>query len=162
MTRASRSATAISRLAELGLSLPPVPSPAAAYRPYARVGDSVMTAGQLPVAEGRLVRTGRLGREVDLEAGIELARLAGLNVLAVLEAASGDLDAVAIVKVNVFVACDPVFVEQHLVANGASELFSAVLGDHGVHARSAVGVASLPMGSPVEVDAVAQLLDVGD
>lgn len=162
MTRAPRESAAIARLAELGLSLPPVPSPAAAYRPYVRVGDSVMTAGQLPIVDGRLVRTGRLGREIDLEAGIELARLAGLNVLAVLEAASGDLDTVAVVKVNVFVACDPSFIEQHLVANGASELFSAVLGDHGVHARSAVGVASLPMDSPVEVDVVAQLRAIDD
>ena len=145
------------RLAELGLTLPTMPAPAAAYRPYARVGDSVMTAGQLPVVEGRLPRTGRLGREVDLDTGIELARIAGLNVLAVLEAASGDLDRVAIVKVNVFVASDPMFVEQHLVANGASDLFSAVLGDHGVHARSAVGVACLPLNSPVEIDVVAQL-----
>ncbi|MEX0592759.1 MAG: RidA family protein [Nitriliruptoraceae bacterium] len=157
MTRPRSDGIALSRLAELGLQLPQVPSPAGSYRPYARIGDSVMTAGQLPLWEGRLHRTGKLGIDVDLDDGIELARIAGLNVLAVLAAASGDLDQVVIVKVNVYVASAPTFTDQHLVANGASDLFASVLEDQGVHARAAVGVASLPMDSPVEVDVVAEI-----
>ncbi len=146
------------RLTELGLELPPVAAPAAAYQPYAQSGPQVFTAGQLPVVDGSLVRTGKLGAGLTTEDGAELARTAGLNVLAAAAAAAGGLHRVRVVKVTVFVSSAPDFTEQHLVANGASQLIGDVLGDHGIHARSAVGVASLPMDAPVEVEAVIEVL----
>ena len=145
---------ATERLEELGLALPPVPAPAAAYRPWTQVGDLVLTAGQLPVVGGALPRTGKLGADLSTDEGAELARTAALNLLAVAADAFGGLDGVRAVKLTVFVACEPTFTEQHLVANGASELLAAVLGDDGVHARSAVGVPALPLGSPVEIEGV--------
>jgi enamine deaminase RidA (YjgF/YER057c/UK114 family) len=145
---------ATDKLAELGLELPPVPSPAAAYQPWARADELVFTAGQLPVVDGALPRTGKHGRELTTEQGADLARTAALNVLAVAAAALGGLDVVRIVKLTVFVASTPDFTEQHLVANGASDLLGEVLGDDGVHARSAVGVPVLPLDSPVEVEAI--------
>lgn len=147
-------ASATERLAALGLSLPEVPTPAAAYQPYALAGDLVLTAGQLPVRAGTLEITGRLGAELATEDGAAEARIAALNVLAVGAAALGSLDAVRVVKLTVFVASTPEFTEHHLVANGASQLLGEVLGAGGVHARSAVGVAALPLGAPVEVEAV--------
>jgi len=147
------------RLGALGLTLPPVPTPAAAYQPFARTGPLVFTAGQLPVVDGTLVRTGRLGAELTTDEGAELARTAALNLLAVAAEAAGSLDQVRIVKVVVFVASAEGFEEQHLVANGASALLGEVLGDAGVHARSAVGVSSLPLGAPVEVEAVLSLVE---
>ena len=151
--------SAAERLAELGLTLPAVPSPAAAYQPWSRVGDLVYTSGQLPVVDGSLSRTGRLGAELTTDEGADLARIAGLNVLAAAAAGAGDLDRVRVVRLGVFVACTPEFTEQHLVANGASTLIGDVLGDHGIHARAAVGVAALPLGSPVEVEAIIEVLD---
>lgn len=150
--------TAAERLADLGLTVPSAPEPAAAYRPWAVVGDLVHTAGQLPTVDGALPRTGRCGDEVTTEEAAELAAIAALNVLAAASAAAdGDLDRVRVVKVTVFVASTPDFTEQHLVANGASQRLAYVLGEAGVHARSAVGVAALPLGSPVEVEAILQL-----
>lgn len=142
------------RLSALGLALPPVPAPAAAYRPWARCGELVLTAGQLPLVDGRLARTGRLGASLTTAQGAEEARTAGLNLLAVGVDAFGSLEAFRVVKLVVFVASAEGFTEQHLVANGASELLGAVLGDAGVHARSAVGVAALPLDAPVEVEAI--------
>jgi enamine deaminase RidA (YjgF/YER057c/UK114 family) len=150
--------SAADRLAALGLELPSVPSPAAAYQPFARSGELVLTAGQLPVVDGALPRTGKLGAELTTSEGADLARIAGLNVLAVAAHAAGDLERVRIVKLTVFVASVPDFAEQHLVANGASELLGEVLGDHGIHARSAVGVPVLPLDSPVEVEAIVEVL----
>ena len=152
--------SAAERLAALGLHLPEVPSPAAAYQPWSRLGALVVTSGQLPVVDGVLPRTGRLGAELATAEGAELARIAGLNVLAVAAAAAGDLDLVRVIRLGVFVACTPEFTEQHLVANGASALIGDVLGEHGIHARSAVGVPSLPLGSPVEVEAVLDIRGV--
>lgn len=146
------------RLEQLGLTLPAVPSPAAAYRPWSRSGGLVFTSGQLPTVEGVLPRTGRLGAELTTVEGGELARIAALNVLAVAAEAAGDLAAVRVVKVVVFVACTDGFNEQHLVANGASTLIGEVLGDAGIHARAAVGVAALPLGSPVEVEAIIEVV----
>ena len=148
---------ATERLEALGLTLPPVPAPAAAYRPWSRVADLVHTAGQLPVVGGTLVRTGKLGSDLTTDEGAELARTAALNLLAVAAEAGGGLDGLRAVKLTVFVACVPSFTEQHLVANGASELVAAVLGDDGVHARAAVGVPALPMDSPVEVEGLFEL-----
>ena len=149
--------TALDRLASLGLSLPEVATPAGAYTPYTRAGALVFTAGQLPLVGGELAGVGTLGADVTRQQGAELARIAGLNVLAIAAEAAGDLDEVRVVKATVFVASAPGFAEQSQVADGASDLFAAVLGQPGVHARSAVGVASLPKGSPVEVEAVLEV-----
>jgi enamine deaminase RidA (YjgF/YER057c/UK114 family) len=140
------------RLAALGLTLPPVPAPAAAYVPAVRHGDLVFVSGQLPVRDGELVATGQVD---DVETAAELARLCALNVLAAGAAVAGGLDAITgVVRCGIFVASAPDFTAQHLVANGASGLFAAVLGPGAVHARMAVGVAALPLGAPVEVEAV--------
>ncbi len=146
--------SAAARLSALGLTLPAVPAPAAAYQPFASSGEVVHTAGQLPLIDGALPRTGRLGAALSTAEGAAEARTAGLNVLAVGAAAFGSLEAFRVVKLVVFVASAEGFQEQHLVANGASELLGTVLGDAGVHARSAVGVAELPLGAPVEVEAI--------
>jgi enamine deaminase RidA (YjgF/YER057c/UK114 family) len=151
--------SATQRLADLGLSLPPVPTPAAAYQPFAASGQLILTAGQLPTVDGTLQQTGKVGDVLTTDDGNQLARTAALNVLAIAAAASGDLDRVRVVKLTVFVASAPTFTEQHLVANGASNLIGEVLGDRGVHARSAVGVAVLPLDSPVEVEAILEVVD---
>lgn len=145
------------RLAELGIELPEPPSPAAAYVPFVRSGSLVLTAGQLPVIDGALPATGKLGADVDLATGQQLARRCAINILAQAKAAAGDLGYVRIVKLTCFVASEPSFTEQHLVANGASELFGDVLAERGVHARSAVGVPVLPMDAPVEIEAILEL-----
>lgn len=151
-------ATPEQRLAELGVDLPEAPAPAAAYVGQVRTGTLVFTAGQVAMADGTLVATGLLGQHLDTEAGRRCARQCAVNVIAQLKAAVGDLAQVRrVVKLTVFVASVPGFTEQHLVANGASELFGEVFGDAGRHARSAVGVASLPLGAPVEVEAVVEV-----
>ena len=149
-------ATPEQRLAELGIELPDAPPPAAAYVPYVRTGDLVYTAGQVAVTQGSLVAEGIVGREVDLDTAVRCARQCAINVMAQLKAAVGDLSKVErIVKLTVFVASTPDFTQQHLVANGASELIGEVFGDAGRHARSAVGATALPTNSPVEVEAIA-------
>jgi enamine deaminase RidA (YjgF/YER057c/UK114 family) len=152
-------ATPESRLAELGIELPAAPPPAAAYVPWVRSGDLVFTAGQIPVVDGRPTHVGIVGAGVSLEQAQDAARRCAVNVLAQVRAAVGELSAVRrVVKLTVFVASDPGFTEQHLVANGASELVGQVFeGDAGRHARSAVGVAVLPLGVPVEVEAVVEV-----
>lgn len=146
------------RLAALGIELPEAPAPAAAYVGAVRSGDLLFTAGQVAVADGTMVAEGRVGAEVDLPTAVASARRCAINVIAQLQAALGDLDQVhRVVKLTVFVASDPAFTQQHLVANGASELLAEVFGDQGVHARSAVGVATLPLGSPVEVEAIIEV-----
>lgn len=142
------------RLADHGLQLPEVPTPAAAYVPWRRVDDLVFTAGQLPVTGGKLPTTGKLGDSLTTDQGVELARTAALNLLAVAAQAAGGLSGVRTVRLTVFVASAPGFTEQHRVADGASGLLADVLADEGAHARSAVGVAALPLDSPVEVDGV--------
>lgn len=150
--------TAAERLARLGLTLPAPPPAVAAFEPYVRVGATIYTSGQIATRDGQLVATGRLGRDVDLAAGQDAARACALNVLAQLDAAAGSLDAVAqLVKVTVFVASVDGFTQQPQVADGASQLLIDVLGLAGRHARSAIGVAALPLGSPVEVEAIALL-----
>jgi enamine deaminase RidA (YjgF/YER057c/UK114 family) len=149
--------TVAGRLAELGLVLPPVPAPAGAYVPAVRSGSLVFTAGQLPLAGGVLVATGRLGAEIDPVQGRELARICVLNALAAVNSVA-ELDAVTrVVKLMGFVASAPGFTAQPAVLNGASELLGEIFGDTGVHARSAVGVAELPMGSPVELEMIVEL-----
>jgi enamine deaminase RidA (YjgF/YER057c/UK114 family) len=146
------------RLAALGVTLPAAAAPAANYVPFAQSGKLVLPAGQLPLVDGKLAATGLLGRDLDTAAGKEMARLCAINVLAQLQAATGDLERIArLVKITVFVASTPDFTEQHLVANGASDFLVEVLGEAGKHARSAVGVAVLPLNAPVEIEAIAEL-----
>ncbi len=148
------------RLAELGLSLPPVAAPVAAYVPAVRDGSLVWTSGQLPFVDGALPATGLVGDGeglVPAQDAAQLARLCALNALAAIGSVA-DLDDVRrVVKVVGFVASAPGFTGQPLVINGASELIGQVFGDAGRHARSAVGVAALPLGAPVEVEVVAVL-----
>lgn len=146
------------RLDTLGVTLPQAAAPAANYVPYAQSGKLVLTAGQLPLDAGRLVATGLLGRDLDTDAGKTAARQCAINVLAQLKAATGDLEAIArLVKITVFVASTPDFTEQHLVANGASDFLAEAMGERGRHARSAVGVAVLPLNAPVEIEAIVEL-----
>jgi enamine deaminase RidA (YjgF/YER057c/UK114 family) len=146
------------RLAELGLSLPAVAAPLAAYVPAVRTGAYVHTAGQLPLVDGTLPLTGKVGAEVTAEEAKDLARTCALNALAAVRSVAGDLDRVRrIVKVVGYVASAPDFTGQPGVVNGASELLGEVFGDRGVHARSAVGVAVLPLDAPVEVELLVEL-----
>ena len=146
------------RLAALGLTLPEVVPPLAAYQPTARSGNLVFTAGQLPARDGQMIATGKLGGEVSEEQGYECARQCALNALAAIAAEVGGLSAVKrVVKAVVFVASTPDFTAQPKVANGASELLGEVFGDAGKHARSAVGVVSLPLDVPVEVELVVEV-----
>lgn len=143
------------RLADLGLSLPTPAAPAANYVPWRRAGGQIVVAGQLPIEAGRVVVTGRLGDDVTLEDGQRAARLCALNILAQVKVACGGTlpDALACLRLGGFVACVPSFTDHPKVVNGASDLMVSVLGEQGRHARFAVGVASLPLGAAVEIDA---------
>ncbi|MEO6510689.1 MAG: RidA family protein [Nocardioides sp.] len=146
------------RLAELGLTVPDVVPPVAAYQPTSRSGNLVFTAGQLPMRDGAPIATGKLGGGVSEEQGYECARQCALNALAAIKAEVGELSAVKrVVKAVVFVASTPDFTGQPKVANGASELLGEVFGEAGKHARSAVGVAVLPLDVPVEVELVVEV-----
>ncbi len=150
--------SAETRLRELGISLPPPPAPAGAYTPAVRTGNLVFVAGQLPSRDGQVQFAGQLGRDLDVPAGQQAARLCALNGLSVLAAACGSLDAVRrIVRVAGFVCSAPEFTDQPRVVNGASELLVQVFGPAGVHARVAVGCASLPLGAAVEVEILAEV-----
>jgi enamine deaminase RidA (YjgF/YER057c/UK114 family) len=143
------------RLAELGITLPQPAAPVAAYVPAVEIGGMLHISGQISFAEDGSLIKGRLGENVDLDAGVAAARRCGVMLLAQIKAALGSLDRVErIVKLGVFVNSAPGFVDQPKVANGASELMQEVFGEPGKHARSAVGVAVLPLGVAVEVDAV--------
>ena len=147
-----------SRLAELGIELPDVSPALASYVPVMVHGDTAIVSGQLPFLNGELA-TGRLGADVDVERGVEIARACGLMILAQLRAA-GLLERVSqVVKLGGFVASTPEFIEQHKVVNGASDLMSEVFGEKGRHSRAAVGVPALPLGAAVEVDAIIALTD---
>ncbi|HEX3823698.1 MAG TPA: RidA family protein [Mycobacteriales bacterium] len=146
------------RLAELGLSVPAVAAPLAAYVPAVRAGDLVWTSGQLPFVDGKLPATGKVGADVEPEQAAEYAATCALNAIAAIKAEIGDLDAIErVVKVVGYVASDPSFTGQAGVINGASNLIGEVFGDAGKHARAAVGVAVLPLDSPVEVEVVVRL-----
>ena len=146
------------RLAALGLTLPPVAAPVAAYVPAVRSGPYVYTAGQLPLADGKLPRTGKVGAQVSVDEAAGLARTCALNALAAVASVAGGLSAVTrIVKVTGFVASDPAFTGQAQVVNGASELLLEVFGEAGRHARSAVGMAVLPLDAPVEIELIAEV-----
>ncbi len=146
------------RLAALGLTLPEVVPPVAAYQPAVRSGSYVYTAGQVPMAGGRLLAAGKVGAGVTAAEASELARTCALNALAAVVSVTGSLSAIRrIVKVTGFVASAPDFTGQPQVINGASELLVEVFGDAGRHARSAVGVAVLPLDAPVEVELIAEV-----
>ena len=145
------------RLIELGFPLPAVVPPVAAYIPAVATGNLVMTAGQLPMVDGKLVATGKVPSQVSPEQAKELAQIAALNCLAAVKFAIGDLDRITrIVKVNGFIASDPEFTGHPAVTNGASEFLGQVFGDIGIHARSTIGVAVLPLDAPVEVELIVE------
>jgi enamine deaminase RidA (YjgF/YER057c/UK114 family) len=145
----------LARLAELGLRLPPVATPAGAYVPALRHGGLIYTSGQLPFVDGVLPYTGLVGLDVTVEQAYECARLCALNALAAVASIIPLAQLTRIVKVTGFVASAPGFGKQPAVINGASELLGELFGESGRHARSAVGVAALPAGTPVEVELVA-------
>lgn len=149
--------TASERLAKLGLTLPAVAAPVAAYIPAVRAGDYIYTSGQLPLVDGKLQGTGKVGDSVTVEEAAGYARTAALNALAAASAIAGGVDAITrVIKVVVFVASAPDFTGQAQVANGASEFLIEALGDAGRHARSAVGMAVLPLDTPVEVEIIVE------
>jgi enamine deaminase RidA (YjgF/YER057c/UK114 family) len=146
------------RLQELGVDLPAPAAPVAAYVPCVRTGNLVYVSGQVPSVDGKPTHLGHLGDDVDLEAGRAAARTCAVNVLAALKAELGELSRVRrVVKVTGFVASTPGFTDVPKVVNAASELFGEVFGDAGRHARAAVGVAALPLGVPVEVEAIVEV-----
>lgn len=145
------------QLAQLGLELPAVVPPVAAYVPAVRTGSLVYTSGQLPMADGELRAVGKVGAQVTAELGKDLARTCALNALAAIDALVGIDNVVRVVKVVGFVASAPDFTGQPGVINGASELLGDVFGDGGRHARSAVGVAVLPLDAPVEVELIVEV-----
>jgi enamine deaminase RidA (YjgF/YER057c/UK114 family) len=151
-------ATPEEALAELGLTVPDVVPPVAVYVPAVRTGQYVYTSGQLPMRDGELIATGKVGGEVTAEEAYECARQCALNAIAAVKAEIGDLSLVKrVVKVVAFVASTPDFTGQPGVANGASELLGKAFGDAGVHARSAVAAPVLPLDAPVEVEIVVEL-----
>ena len=148
------------RLAALGLTLPPVAAPVAAYVPDVRTGMYVYTSGQLPTVDGKLPAVGKVGDEVSAQDAAGMARTCALNALAAAASAVGGLEAIRrIVKVTGFVASAPGFGGQAQVINGASELLIEVFGEDGKHSRSAIGVAELPLNAPVEVELIAEVRD---
>lgn len=151
--------TARARLEGLGIELPSVAAPLASYVPATRVGSQVWTSGQLPVVDGELPATGKVGAEVSVERAQELARTAALNALAAIDAEVGMDNITRVIKVVGFVASDPSFTEQAAVIDGASEFLGELFGEAGVHARSAVGVAVLPKDSPVEIEVIVEIAE---
>ncbi|MBZ8132367.1 RidA family protein [Afifella sp. IM 167] len=144
------------RLGRMGIALPEAAAPAANYLPWRRHGDILYISGQLPLKDGKLAVTGKLGAGVEVESGQEAARLCAINILAQAKAGlDGDLERLgALLKITGYVASAPDFTEQHLVINGASDLLAEALGERGRHARAAIGMASLPLDAAVEIDAI--------
>ncbi|MGZ3599811.1 MAG: RidA family protein [Ktedonobacterales bacterium] len=146
------------RLRELGLTLPETPVPVAKFVPAVRTGNLIYVSGQIPTVAGALAMTGKLGREISVEQGQEVARVALLNALAAMRSVTGSLDAVRrIVKLNGWVASAEGFTSQPQVVNGASELLEEIFGEAGKHARAAIGVAELPSGVPVELELIVEV-----
>lgn len=160
MTDSHQSPVSVSeRLEQLGLSLPPVAAPVAAYVPAVRSGHTVYTSGQLPFVDGELQGVGKVGAEITEEQAYDLARTAALNALAALNQVANLNSVTRIVKIVGFVASAPGFSRQPAVVNGASELVGDIFGEAGQHARSAVGVSELPLNSPVEIEIIAEVAD---
>lgn len=149
--------TVIERLSELGITLPAVAAPVAAYVPAIRVGDQVWTSGQLPFVDGKLPAVGKLGADITVEQGADYARQAALNALATVDALVGINNVKRVLKIVGFVASADGFAEQPAVVNGASNLIGEIFGEAGAHARSAVGVAELPLSSPVEIEIIVEV-----
>lgn len=145
------------RLKDLGYELPAIPRPAGSYVPAARAGSLLFTAGQLPFKEGALAYVGKVGREVSVEEAQQAARLCAINALAAVEAEAGLENVLRVVKVTGYVSSAADFNNQPMVLNGASELLGEVFGEKGIHARSAVGVAELPLDAPVEIELVVEM-----
>jgi enamine deaminase RidA (YjgF/YER057c/UK114 family) len=146
------------KLNSLGLSLPQTPKPVAAYIPALQIDDLVFTSGQLPIVTGQLKFKGKLGKEITKEQGYEAAKICALNALSAIKSVVGDLDRIEqVVKVVGFVASAEGFTEQPAVVNGASEFLKELLGENGAHARSAVGVAELPLGAAVEIEMIVKV-----
>jgi enamine deaminase RidA (YjgF/YER057c/UK114 family) len=145
------------RLAQLGITLPAVAAPVAAYVPAVRTGDQVWTSGQLPFVDGALTVTGKVGAEVSAEEASDLARTAALNALAAVDALVGVDKITRVLKIVGFVASAEGFAGQPAVVNGASNLMGEIFGEAGAHARSAVGVAELPLGAPVEIELIVEI-----
>lgn len=147
-----------SKIRDLGWNLPTPSKPLAVYIPAIQSGNWIFTSGQLPLVDGNLLHTGKLGKDISIEIGSEQARIALLNGLAAIKSILGDLDRIKrFVKVVVYVASIPDFEEQHLVANGASLAIEKIFQERGVHVRSAIGVASLPLDAPVEVEIIVEI-----
>lgn len=150
--------SANAKIRELGITLPEVAKPAGAYVPAVQSGNLVFTAGQIPLVEGKLVATGKVGKEISVEQAKDIARICALNAVAAIKGVVGDLDRVKkVVKVVGFVASTPDFTQQPQVINGASELLEQIFGENGIHSRSAVGVAVLPLDAPVEVELIVEI-----
>ena len=149
--------TVIERLSELGITLPAVAAPVAAYVPAIRVGDQVWTSGKLPFVDGKLPAVGKLGADITVEHGADYARQAALNALAAVDALVGINNVKRVLKIVGFVASADGFAEQPAVVNGASNLIGEIFGEAGAHARSAVGVAELPLSSPVEIEIIVEV-----
>jgi enamine deaminase RidA (YjgF/YER057c/UK114 family) len=146
------------RLGRLGVVVPAAAAPAANYVPFTLSGNLLFPSGQLPMKDGKLAFSGLLGRDLDTAAGKQAARLCAINILAQAKAALGDLERIGkLVKITCYVASAPGFIEQHLVANGASDFLAEVLGERGKHARVAVGMAALPLNAAVEIEAVIEI-----
>lgn len=146
------------RLRELGLDLPEVAKPLAAYVPATRVGNQIWTSGQLPLVDGTIRFTGKLGAGVSLAQGAEAARICLLNALAAVAKSAGGVDRISrIVKLIIYVASDPDFTDQPKVGNGASELVGEIFAEDGAHVRSAIGVVALPLNAAVELDLIAEV-----
>lgn len=150
------------RLAQQGLEVPDVPKPAANYVPWTISGNTVYVAGQIPVLGGKVQATGKVGKDHDVAAAQAIARMCALNVVGVLKAAAAEkgktLDDVRVVRMSGFVNCAPGFTDIHIVTNGASDLIAAAFGKRGIHARSAVGMAELPLDVPFELEAIAEFV----
>ncbi len=150
--------TAEARLAAMGVTLPTPPAPAASYIPTLKTGQLVFVSGQVSILPGGDKHVGKLGHDLGVEEGQTAARVCAINILANLKAALGDLEKIKrVVKLTGFVNCTPDFTEPHLVMNGCSDFLIEVLGERGKHSRSAVGVASLPLGVAVEVEAIVEV-----
>ncbi|TVQ59447.1 MAG: RidA family protein [Phycisphaerales bacterium] len=150
--------TPTERLRAMGVELPTPPNPVASYVPWVRTGSLLIVSGQIPLRDGVLLASGRTPDEVSFETAVACARQCGLNALAQAKAALGTLDAVSrVLRLGCFVNCAPGFTDQPKVANGASELMFEVFGEAGRHARAAVGASGLPLGAPVEVEAMFEI-----
>lgn len=152
--------TAEDKLKELGITLPPPPAAVAAYEPWVRTGNLIITSGQLPWRDGKLAYTGKLGTDLSVEQGYEAARLCAINAIAQLKAAAGDLERVRrIVRLEGYVHSGPGFTQHPLALNGASELISAVFGARGRHARTALGINEMPLNAALQLGVIAEVMD---